>query len=300
MAAAGPNPPTVTFFNSFFKKWPSGDGLEEAHMEVTFGHRHAESADAVVFHLPTLQRGFIPQHPKPAGQLWVAWCLESRETCPALGDPETRRRFDLFMTHESSADVWAPYFGPWCADDLLRPPAPKREAVAAVHLQSNPYDACGRNRYVFDLMRRMRIDSCGKVLTSRRREVAPGWKGRTELMARYKFTLAMENSISEDYVTDKFFDPLRVGSVPVYRGSADVKSLAPHPDCYIDAADFASPAELADYLRWLDRNDDAYARFHGWREQGFSPRFQSHLDRLQRPTFIRLAEAIAERPAAKT
>ncbi len=25
-----------------------------------------------------------------------------------------------------------------------------------MHLQSNPYDACGRNRYVFDLMRRIK------------------------------------------------------------------------------------------------------------------------------------------------
>ncbi|MEM9596890.1 MAG: glycosyltransferase family 10 [Acidobacteriota bacterium] len=293
-------PPTVVFFNSFFKHWPSGDGLEEADMRVAFGHRHAPSADAVVFHLPTLQKGFIPQHPKPEGQIWVAWCLESRTTCPALGDPATRSRFDLFMTHERSAEVWAPYFGPWCAEDLLRQPEHPREDVAVVHLQSNPYDACGRNRYVFDLMRRVRIDSCGKVLNSRRCDVGPGWKGRTELMARYKFTLAMENSVSEDYVTDKFFDPLRVGSVPVYRGSADVKTLAPHPDCYIDAADFDSPAELGDYLRWLDQDDEAYGRFHRWRNEGISPRFQSHLDRLRKPTFIRLAEAIQRRLAVRS
>ncbi|MEM6795689.1 MAG: glycosyltransferase family 10 [Acidobacteriota bacterium] len=292
------SPPTVVFFNSFFKNWPSGDGLEEAEMEARFGHHHADSADAVVFHLPTLQEDFIRQRAKPADQIWVAWCLESRVTCPALGDPATRQRFDLFMTHESSSEVWAPYFGPWCAEDLLRPPATDPEPVAVVHLQSNPYDACDRNRYVFDLMRRIRIDSCGKVLNSSRREVGPGWKGRTELMARYKFTLAMENSISEDYVTDKFFDPLRVGSVPVFRGSADVKMLAPHPDCYIDAADFDSPADLADYLQRLDEDDEAYARLHAWRNEGFSPLFARHLERLEKPTFIRLAEAIKKRLAA--
>ncbi|MEO1086333.1 MAG: glycosyltransferase family 10 [Acidobacteriota bacterium] len=292
-------PPTVVFFNSFFTSWPSGDGLEEADMQVAFGHRHAPTADAVVFHLPTLQPGFVAQHPKPAGQIWIAWCLESRTTCPALGDVATRGRFDLFMTHERTAEVWAPYFGPWCEHDLLRPPPTAREAVPVVHLQSNPYDACGRNRYVFELMRRIRVDSCGKVLTSCTRDVGPGWAGRTELMSNYKFTLAMENSISEDYVTDKFFDPLRVGSVPVYRGSADVRRLAPHPDSYIDAADFDSPADLAAYLHSLDRDDDAYARFHAWRRGGFSPAFLSHLDRLRQPTFIRLAEAIKGRLAAR-
>ncbi|MEO1368682.1 MAG: hypothetical protein AAFX50_16025, partial [Acidobacteriota bacterium] len=128
--------PKVVFFNSFFKNWPSGDGIEEADMDAAFGHTDADSADAVVFHLPTLQPGFIARRPKPEGQIWVAWCLESRRTCPAFGDPATRRRFDLFMSHERSAVVWAPYFGPWCAEDLRRPPTAEREAVAVVHLQS--------------------------------------------------------------------------------------------------------------------------------------------------------------------
>lgn len=38
-------------------------------------------------------------------------------------------------------------------------------------------------------------------------------------VARYKFTLAFENAICNDYITEKLWRPLVVGSVPIYYGS---------------------------------------------------------------------------------
>lgn len=41
--------------------------------------------------------------------------------------------------------------------------------------------------------------------------------------ARYKFTLAMENAVCDDYMTEKLWRPFRVGSVPIIFGSSKVK-----------------------------------------------------------------------------
>ena len=41
--------------------------------------------------------------------------------------------------------------------------------------------------------------------------------------ARYKFTLAMENYVCEDYTTEKLWRPLRLGSVPIVFGAPNVK-----------------------------------------------------------------------------
>ena len=41
--------------------------------------------------------------------------------------------------------------------------------------------------------------------------------------ARYKFTLAMENYVSDDYTTEKLWRPLRLGSVPIVFGASNVK-----------------------------------------------------------------------------
>lgn len=42
------------------------------------------------------------------------------------------------------------------------------------------------------------------------------------LVAKYKFVLALENGICDDYITEKLWRPLIAGSVPVYVGSPTV------------------------------------------------------------------------------
>jgi Glycosyltransferase family 10 (fucosyltransferase) C-term/Fucosyltransferase, N-terminal len=294
-------PPVICLYNRFFERWPVA---AEVGPEIAFrfGAETLAGADAVVFHLPTL--GVLPERPSAAAgaggppQLWVAWCLESAVVCPRLADPQAMARFDLTMTYQRSSDVWWPYFGPGTVPHLLAPPGVKGPGAPVVHLQSNPFDRSGRNRFAAELMRRIKVDSYGTVLRNRTEIVAPGYAGRTAVMARYKFTLALENSIAHDYVTDKFFDALAAGSVPVYRGTREVADLAPAPCCYIDAADFASPSELAAHLDRLDRDDAAYAAHHAWRHRGFSEAFLQHLRHLERPPFARLAEHVQDWIAA--
>ena len=38
-------------------------------------------------------------------------------------------------------------------------------------------------------------------------------------LGRYKFVLAFENGVCDDYITEKFWRPLLVGSIPIYFGS---------------------------------------------------------------------------------
>jgi hypothetical protein len=96
-------------------------------------------------------------------------------------------------------------------------------------------------------------------------------------------------------VTEKLYEPLTAGSVPVYRGTGDVAELAPAPGCYIDAQDFTSARDLGAYLNHLDGHDDEYLAFHTWRAQPFSPSFEQHLARLREHPFCRLAEVVANR-----
>lgn len=41
-------------------------------------------------------------------------------------------------------------------------------------------------------------------------------------VSRYKFVIAIENAMCEDYITEKLWRPLMVGSVPIYLGSPSV------------------------------------------------------------------------------
>ncbi len=57
--------------------------------------------------------------------------------------------------------------------------------------------------------------------------------------------------------------------VPIVMGGSreDYFNMAP-PNSYIHVDDFASPGHLAEYLRYLDRNDTAYASYFAWKGLG--------------------------------
>jgi hypothetical protein len=286
---------TIAFFNPFFKTWPAAPTACATPAVFTHEPDALATADAVVFHLPTLDRPSFNALAKPRDQLWVGWSMETMVMRPAMKRRRTRRRMDLTMTHERTSDVWHPYFEPDIVHELLRPPSPKTRSAPVVWMQSNVNDRSGRKPYASDLARCVWIDSFGAVARNREERIPRGREHQIALYRQYKFTLAFENSIAPDYVTEKFWFPLVAGSVPVYRGTEDIAALAPAPGCYIDTRDFSSAMELGAYLDHLDRHDDEYARFHEWRSQDVSASFKALLPRLQEPPLCRLAALVAAR-----
>lgn len=88
---------------------------------------------------------------------------------------------------------------------------------------------------------------------------------------RYKFCIAMENSISPGYVTEKVFDALAAGCVPVYFGSPASLPQVPDPVgnvIYFGPHGNASTlAELDDLLDRLGRDKAAYERLLMWKHK---------------------------------
>lgn len=84
------------------------------------------------------------------------------------------------------------------------------------------------------------------------------------LESKYKFYLSFENSFCEDYVTEKFFKVLDYNIVPVVLGGANYSKMAPEKS-YIDSKNFKSIADLAEYLKYLDKNATAYAEYFEWK-----------------------------------
>lgn len=46
-----------------------------------------------------------------------------------------------------------------------------------------------------------------------------------KFIARYKFVIAYENSVCEDYITEKLWRPLILGVVPIYFGAPNVQVI---------------------------------------------------------------------------
>lgn len=234
---------------------------------VRFSSDPAEllTADAVVFHVPTLWR--LPRQ-KPDGQLWVAWSMESVVNEPRLRDARFLARFDLTMTYELSSDVPLPYslaYGQSFVRDLLAPRESAEKTTLVASFLSSRVDRSARVAWHQGLVRELPVACYGKIGRNRRLERDEGRKTKLEILGRSIFTLALENSIAPDYVTEKFFDPLVAGSIPVYLGAPNVDRFAPGDHSFIDVNDFRSPAELASYLRHLASAEDERLAYHAWR-----------------------------------
>ena len=87
---------------------------------------------------------------------------------------------------------------------------------------------------------------------------------RRLLADRAKFYFAIENSNCDDYITEKFFETLRRDTIPVVLGGGEYAKFVPRSG-FINAMDFKSPADLADYMLYLDRNKTAYNAYFKWK-----------------------------------
>jgi hypothetical protein len=283
----------ILFFNGMWGSPPTlpPEGIPE-ECEITTDRQRMREADAVVFHIPSLFT--LNGVRKLPGQLWVAQTLECEAHYPRLRDPSFLGQFDLTMSYRRDADLVAPYYQPELRELLLTPPRPKSEEKLCALFLSGRRDLSGRIDYASRLMRCMDVHSYGQRLRNRRIRPDHGRKSKAEVIAGYKFTLAFENAIAPDYVTEKLFDPLIAGSVPVYLGAPNVDELAPADRCYIDVADFDGPEALARHLQSLAADDDAYGEYLSWKERPLRPSFLRLLEQQRVPPLVRLCETVRE------
>ncbi len=82
---------------------------------------------------------------------------------------------------------------------------------------------------------------------------------KLETIKNYKFAIAYENVKDESgYITEKIFDVLIAGCVPIYWGAKNITEYVPK-NCFIDRRDFKSNEELYDYL--LSINNTKYLEY---------------------------------------
>lgn len=75
-------------------------------------------------------------------------------------------------------------------------------------------------------------------------------QSKYEVLSRYQFCLCIENVAMDGYVTEKIFDCLYAGTIPVYLGASDIESYIPQ-EAYIDGRQYASWTDMWKSVRQI-------------------------------------------------
>jgi len=227
-------------------------------------------SDIVLFHGRSMTMSDLP------AQRWMDQLFVFNLQEPPVFTYLNLKLFDDFfnatMTYHRGADVVYPYavIAPGVQEGAV--PEYESRTSAASWVASHCDSQSHREDYVKRLQHHLQVDTFGACgsLTSCPGDT-PGAGARVagcyqRLAHTHFFHLAFENSLCEDYITEKFWTALQVGLVPVVMGPGRDSYLrvAP-PDSFIHVDDFPGPEQLAAYLFTLMHDPPSYANYFAWR-----------------------------------
>ncbi|KAJ6855521.1 alpha-(1,4)-fucosyltransferase-like [Populus alba x Populus x berolinensis] len=191
-------------------------------------------------------------------------------------------REDLFISYHAEDDVQSTYAGALFHNGRNYHVSRRKDNDTLVYWSSSRCLA-DRNQLAKSLLSLLPHHSFGKCLNNvhgldkalsfypecaNDASLKPKWWDHLHCaMSHYKFVLAIENTWTESYVTEKLFYALDSGSVPIYFGAPNVLDFVP-PHSIIDGNKFKSMEELASYVKYLASDPVAYAEYHAWRRCG--------------------------------
>jgi len=94
-----------------------------------------------------------------------------------------------------------------------------------------------------------------RIFTDQEKAIFPSWCGtiscKYQILKNYNFSFCYENATGlPGYITEKIFDSMAAGCIPIYWGDSDVSSMIPS-NCYILRDEFTSHEALFKYLNGL-------------------------------------------------
>ncbi|XP_074496807.1 alpha-(1,3)-fucosyltransferase 4-like [Sebastes fasciatus] len=251
-----------------YRKLP--DCLKLYHIDgcaLTDDERAYPRADAVLIHHRDLVTGAadLPPEPRPNAQKWIWMNYESPAHTTELWRFEDV--FNLTMTYRTDSDVFLPYGYLVPRGGLSRtqrnPPRPHLLAWVV----SNWSESHTRVVFYHELRRYIPVDVFGRAGQPIPEDSGTGVQVR-KLLRRYQFYLSLENSQHTDYITEKLWNALQAGSVPVVLGPSrqNYERFLP-PEAFIHVDDFSTVRGLARYLLMLRRNPVRFRRHLDWRRR---------------------------------
>lgn len=276
------SPIILVFWTTFFgakprlkdgnsRKWPFfyvGSNCPVKCELTTEQHRISE-ASALVFHARDFSMNDIP----PGKYRKLPWILQSHENpvnTPALRNPDIMSKFNYYVSYRLDSDFPSPEF---VKPRMDQPIAFENKTKLVLAVYSNCEGL--RTHYMGELRKYIKIDFYGSCLRThkflQRRSDSNDAK-LMNLLRSYKFTLVFPNADCDYYVTEKMYNALSSGTVPIWLGTDKIDEILKWGNLkhsIIKVKNFKTPKMLANYLHFLADNRDEYNQYLRWKYHGF-------------------------------
>ena len=205
--------------------------------EIINDKSQLDAADAVLFHAHEII--YPPPPRRRSRQVWVFFMLES----PAYSllthfltytNEQWNNQFNWTMTYRRDSDIQIPYGSVVQIDENTKSrknsTEPRHSIKKPKRLVAYIASNCAkvqsrRQEYVAQLEKYIPVDkygACGNLTCNK--DWGRGDPACMQMISNnYKFYLSFENSLCEDYVTEKLFKILPLDVVPVVRGGANYR-----------------------------------------------------------------------------
>ena len=207
---------------------------------------------------------------KRPGQVWIMLQWESTQMHRKLAAPGApaymKNRINWIVSYSSKADIHLPYGQLKLLPIQARPyrnyiQIANNKTKDAIWIVSHCQTYSKRENYVEILKKYISIDilgKCGEKWVCGQRPIHD--ECFDIYNTSYRYNLAFENSLCEDYITEKFYENYKYDILQVVRGNANFKKpIDVSQEAYISASDFKNPHELGKFLKYLSSNPERYA-----------------------------------------
>jgi hypothetical protein len=265
---------TVYAKNSFENYTINYCGEDSPVCVMTHERKYLKETNTILFHAWDIEDW--PFRNYEAKKNWVLFSQEPPDRYPGFNDPSIEAKFDFAMTFRLNSAFPVPFFSKDSVAVVMKPldeitaPEGRSNTVPVVWIASNCHSKNGRPYLVKEMMNLgLKIDSYGKCMNNKASDPELEHKDiytRTfDILKRYKFYLAFENTNCRDYVTEKLHNSLAAGAIPIVLGQKDYSKFLPTHDAAIHVDDFYSVQELVEYIKKVDSDDELYRKHHAYR-----------------------------------
>ena len=256
---------------------------------ITTDRRFFQQADVVVFYLPDMPKELEYDLDKRQGQIWVAWLMEAEKNYPWIKDPQIMNMFDLWMGHQHGVDVLYPYYQYDYINHFKQNGIDHKQNRVFKSIFDGRKDKDNRE-YLTELMNHIKIDTNSGLYNHI--QFSEEYKIKLNFYRRHKFVIAFEDAIETDYVTEKFYDPLVAGSVPIYLGAPNIEDFAPGDNCFVDVRKFEDPKSLANFINACYDDEQLYSKFFEWKNKPLKQSFIEKAEVQKEHPLVRLCRKV--------